>query len=78
MTNYEQLKTRAETLKAKRDRALGAAEQIENGWLKTYGTKDPEELRKKLESLRTNLGSVQAEYMEKMETVEKLLDGAGA
>lgn len=78
MSTYEELKNRADALKAKRDKAMGAAEQIEESWMRTYGTKDPEVLKEKLKTLQTELGEVQNEYLTKMETVERLLDGAGA
>ena len=78
MSTYEELKNRADALKAKRDKAMGAAEQIEESWMRTYGTKDPDVLKEKLKKIQIELGEVQNEYLAKMETVERLLDGAGA
>lgn len=74
---FEEMKQRAEALRAKRDKAVGAAEQIESNWLATYGTKDPQEIEKKLEEFKTQLGEVQKEYLDRMEEVEKLLAEAG-
>lgn len=73
---FEEMKKKADELKAKRDKALGAIEQIEAGWMERYGTKDPKEIKKKLEELRIQLDEVQNEYMTKMEEVEKLLGAA--
>lgn len=75
MTQFETLKNRANELKTKRDQALGAIKNIEDGWLQKYGTRDVKELQSKMKEMEKELNEVNADYDAKLSEAEKILDG---
>lgn len=78
MTQFETLKNRANELKTKRDQALGAIKNIEDGWLQKYGTRDVKELESKMKEMEKELNEVNADYDAKLSEAEKILDGNNA
>ena len=75
MTQFETLKNRANELKTKRDQALGAIKNIEDGWLQKYGTRDVKELQSKMKEMEKELNEVNADYYSKLSEAEKILEG---
>lgn len=75
MTNFEMLKNRATELQTKRDQALGAIKNIEDGWLQKYGTRDVKELQSKMKEMEKELNEVNADYDAKLSEAEKILEG---
>ncbi len=75
MTQFETLKNRANELKTKRDQALGAIKNIEDGWLQKYGTRDVKELQSKMKEMEKELNEVNADYDAKLSEAEKILEG---
>jgi len=75
MTQFEILKNRANELKTKRDQALGAIKNIEDGWLQKYGTRDVKELQSKMKEMEKELNEVNADYDAKLSEAEKILEG---
>lgn len=73
---FEELKEKVESLKTKRDQALGAIKSIEDGWEKKYGTRDVKVLEDKLKSMKTELDELDNDIKSKMEEAERLLAGA--
>lgn len=75
MTQFETLKNRANELKTKRDQALGAIKNIEDGWLQKYGTRNVKELQSKMKEMEKELNEVNADYDAKLSEAEKILEG---
>jgi predicted nucleic acid-binding Zn-ribbon protein len=75
MTQFETLKNRANELKTKRDQALGAIKNIEDGWLQKYGTRDVKELQSKMKEMEKELNEVNSDYDAKLSEAEKILEG---
>lgn len=73
---FEELKRKADSLKTKRDQALGAIKSIEDGWEKKYGTRDVKVLEEKLKSMNEELVELDNDINSKMNEAEALLAGA--
>lgn len=73
---FQELKEKVESLKTKRDQALGAIKSIEDGWEKKYGTRDVKVLEDKLKSMKLELDELDNDIKSKMEEAEILLAGA--
>lgn len=75
MTNFETLKNKADSLKTKRDQALGAIKNIEDGWEQKYGTRDVNALKSKLGEMEKELAEVNSDFETKLSEAEKILEG---
>lgn len=75
MTNFETLKNKADSLKTKRDQALGAIKNIEDGWEQKYGTRDVNTLKSKLGEMEKELAEVNSDFETKLSEAEKILEG---
>lgn len=75
MTNFETLKNKADSLKTKRDQALGAIKNIEDGWEQKYGTRDVNVLKSKLGEMEKELAEVNSDFETKLSEAEKILEG---
>lgn len=75
MTNFEQLKKKAEELKTQRDQALGVMRNIEDGWEQKFGTRDVKVVKEKVGALETELKEVKNELEAKLTEAEKILEG---
>ena len=72
---FEELKAMAESLKTKRDQALGAIKSIEDEWEQKYGTRDVNKIREKFESMQQELAELNNEYYESLKKAEEILAG---
>lgn len=72
---FEELKEKAESLKTKRDQALGAIKSIEDEWEQKYGTRDVNKIREKFESMQQELAELNNEYYESLKKAEEILAG---
>lgn len=72
---FEELKNKVEQLKTKRDQALGAIKNIEDGWEQKYGTRDVNEMNAKLAETKSELDAISADIQAKVAEAEKLLEG---
>lgn len=75
MSTFEQLKQKADELKTKRDQALGAIKNIEDGWEQKYGTRDVNTLKSKLGEMEKELAEVNSDFETKLSEAEKILEG---
>jgi len=75
MPTFEQLKQHADELKTKRDQALGAIKNIEDGWDQKYGTRDVNQLKSKMADMEKELSEVNSDFEAKLSEVEKILEG---
>jgi hypothetical protein len=73
MTDIERLEAEIDKRKTARTKAQVIVEQIETKWLADYGTKDPLEITKILENLKTKVVKLKADREEKMSEANKLL-----
>lgn len=73
---FEELKAKTEQLKTRRDQALGAIKNIEDGWEQKYGTRDCAVVEGKLRSMQSELDQLDADMKAKLAEAEKLLEGA--
>lgn len=72
---FEELKRKADELKTRRDQALGAMKGIEDEWERKYGTRDPKEVKAKLDAMKAELDELNKEYDQKMAEAEAILEG---
>lgn len=73
---FEELKAKVEQLKTKRDQALGAIKNIEDGWEQKYGTRDCNVVQDKLRAMQSECDQLDADMKAKLAEAEKLLEGA--
>lgn len=72
---FEQLKQKAEGLKTKRDQALGAIKNIEDGWEQKYGTRDVNVMKEKLSGMEKELDELNKDFDKSMKEAEEILAG---
>lgn len=73
---FEELKRKADELKTQRDQALGAIKGIEDNWEQKYGTRDVNELTRKMAAMQEELEGLESDIKERMAEAERLLEGA--
>lgn len=76
MATFEELKSKAEALKSKRDQSLGVIKSIEDGWEKKYGTRDVNVLKEKLKSMEAERDELKRDFDAKLQEAEEILAGA--
>lgn len=72
---FEELKEKAESLKTKRDQALGAIKSIEDEWERKYGTRDINEIQNKFKSMQQELAELNNDYGDALKRAEEILAG---
>lgn len=72
---FEELKEKAESLKTKRDQALGAIKSIEDEWERKYGTRDINEIQNKFKSMQQELAELNNDYQDALKRAEEILAG---
>lgn len=72
---FEEMKRKVDDLKTKRDQALGAIKNIEDGWEQKYGTRDVSVVGAKLRDMQSELDQLDADIKSRMSEAEKLLEG---
>lgn len=73
---FEEIKSKAEALKSKRDQAQGAIQSIKDDWMRKYGTDDVAVLEEKLRSMKTELEELNLDIEKKLAEAESILKGA--
>ena len=75
-TSFEELKSKADSLKSKRDQALGVIKSIEDSWEQKYGTRDAQVLKEKLNGMEKERDELNADFNAKLQEAEEILAGA--
>lgn len=75
-TSFEELKSKADALKSKRDQALGVIKSIEDGWEQKYGTRDAQVLKERLAGMEKERDELKADFDAKLQEAEQILAGA--
>lgn len=73
---FEELKSKVDALKSKRDQSLGVIKSIEDGWEQKYGTRNADELRERLKGMEKERNELKADFDAKLQEAEKILEGA--
>lgn len=73
---FEELKSKADALKSKRDQSLGVIKSIEDGWEQKYGTRDDKVLKEKLAGMEKERDELKADFDAKLQEAEQILAGA--
>ena len=72
---FEEQKEKSESLKTKRDQALGAIKSIEDEWERKYGTRDINEIQNKFKSMQQELAELNNDYQDALKRAEEILAG---
>lgn len=75
---FEELKSRLDALKSRRDKAQGTQDAIKKRWLEELGTDDPDKVRELVTTEEKNLAELEREYTELMGKAEAIISKAEA